>query len=268
MRAAGLDAGRSPHLDGHMDVAEDRIDMAVRFTRVTVLRRGRRALDDVTFEIPRGCMAALLGPPGAGKSTAIEVGLAVRRLDSGVVRLLGLEPRVAIAAGRVGAMLSSTGLPSGARVDELLRFVRALHRAPLPVDDLIDRAGLESLLGRSTDRLSDGQAQQLRFALALAGDPDLLLLDDPDAGLRPEARTALWANMERLKEEGRTILVATRNGEDATSTADRILLFDRGRLAGEEDLGATRPRPAAPGGGGTGDRPPVNPAPAAAPERP
>ncbi|MHB8892053.1 MAG: ATP-binding cassette domain-containing protein [Candidatus Limnocylindrales bacterium] len=268
MSAVNLDAQWSPSPQLREDIAENRVDIAVRFAHVTVLRAGTRVLDDVTFEIPRGSTVALLGPSGAGKTTAIEVGLAIRHIDSGAVRLLGLMPGVAVASGRVGAMLPSSGLPSGVRVGELLRFVRVLHDAPLRVDDLIDRAGLESLLDRWTDRLSDSEAQQLRFALALAGDPDLLLLDEPGAGLDSRARDALRRNMQRLKEEGRTVLLATRSGEDAAPIADRVLLLERGRLIGEGDVNAMRSRLAAYEPVMGGDAPVLLSAPAHAPGQP
>ena len=220
----------------------DRIDRAVRFDHVTVLRAGMRVLDDVTFEVPTGSTVSLVGPSGAGKTTAIEVGMAVRRVDSGVVRLLGLEPGVAIASGRVGVMISSAGLPSGVRVGELVRFVRSLHDAPLPLEDLIDRAGLQSRLDCSTDRLSDSEVQQLRFALALAGDPDLVFLDEPGVGLDGPARDALRTNLQRLKAEGRTVLLATRYGEVAAPSADGVLLLERGRLIGEDMVDGMRSR--------------------------
>lgn len=242
MKTAGLDARRPPGPEVREDFAEDRTDIAVRFDHVTVLRAGRRVLDDLTFEVPRGTTVALVGPTGAGKTTAIEVGMAVRRCDSGVIRLLGLEPGVAIASGRVGAMLSSAGLPSGVQVGELVRFVRSLHDAPLPLDDLIDRAGLQLRVSRSTDRLSDSEVQQLRFALALAGDPDLVFLDEPGANLDSWARDALRTNLQRLKEEGRTVLLATRDGEVAVPSVDRVLLLDRGRLSGEGSVDGMRSR--------------------------
>ena len=231
---------------------------AIEFVHVTAHRDGQRALDDVTLEILRGATVALLGPSGAGKSTAVEIGLAVRRADSGVVRVLGMEPAIAVASGRVGALLP-VSLPSGTRVGELLSFFRALHDAPLPVDDLVERGGVGSVLDRTTDRLSKCEAQRLRFALALAGDPDVVLLDEPGDGLDPDAREALGTNLRRLRTEGRTVLLATRHGEVAASSADRVLLIEGGRLTGEADpdvmrlrLAAHRPvldrRPARPSG--------------------
>ena len=215
------------------DTSEEGIGTAIRFAHVTVVCDGRRLLDDLTFEVPLGVTAALLGPPGAGKTTAIETGSGVRRIDGGAIRLLGLEPAVAVASGRVGAVLASGGLPDGARVGELLGFIRVLHDAPLSMDDLVERSGLESLMDRPTDRLSRSEAQQLRFALALAGDPDLLFLDDPDQDLDLQARGGLWANLERLKEEGRTVLLATRDADLAASIADRAIVLEQGRLRGE-----------------------------------
>jgi ABC-2 type transport system ATP-binding protein len=165
-----------------------------------VLQAGRPVLDDVTFEVPRGSTVALLGPPGAGKTTVIEVGLALRNIDGGVVRVLGFEPEIAVASGRVGVVLSSSGLPSGARVSELLHLVRVLHDAPLPVDDLIDRAGLASLLDCMTDRLTRSQGQQLRFALALAGERVAVLLLVPAAGHDGQARGVLHLVRRRARQ--------------------------------------------------------------------
>ncbi len=224
---------RTSALGAREDTSEEGIGTAISFAHVTVVCDRRRLLDDLTFEVPLGVTVALLGPPGAGKTTAIETGLGVRRIDGGVIRLLGLGPAVAIASGRVGAALSSWGLPGGARVRELLGFVRALHHAPLSMDDLVDRAGLESLMDRPTDRLSLSQARRLRFALALAGDPDLLFLDDPDRDLDLQALGDLRTNLERLRDEGRTLLLATRDADLAASSADRVIVLERGRLRGE-----------------------------------
>jgi ABC-2 type transport system ATP-binding protein len=231
------------------------VDTAVSYLHVTVVQAGHRLLDDVTFEVSRGITVALLGPPGAGKTTAIETGLGIRPLDGGTIRLLGQEPEAAIASGRVGAVLPSLGLPSGARVGQLLDFARVLHDAPLPVDDLVDRAGLGSLMGRPTDRLSRSEAQQLMFALALAGDPDLLFLDEPAAHLDLQARSALWRNLERLTGEGRTLLLATRDPDVAASRADHVIMLEGGRLGGEGDVEATRARLADRGPASHGSRP-------------
>ncbi len=238
------DPRRTPST-GSRDAVSRRGDApAVELIRVSVVRAGRRVLDDVDLEISRGETVAILGAPGAGKSTTLEICLAVQPVDSGGVRVLGLEPAVAVASGRVGAVLSDHP-PSGARVGELLRFFRAVHDAPLPVDDLVDRAGLGPVLDRSTDQLSRSQTQRLRFALALAGDPDIVVLDEPGEGLDPEGLEALATNLRRLRMEGRTVLLATRDGEVAASSADRVVLIEGGRFIGEADPDVTRRRLAA-----------------------
>ena len=207
---------------------------AIEFIHVAAHRAGKLVLDDLTLEVQRGSTVALLGPSGAGKATAIEIALAIRGVESGVVRVLGMEPTMAVASGRVGALLPLRH-PSGTRVVELLQLFRALHDAPLALDDLVDRAGLAAVLDRATDRLSAAEAQQLRFALAVAGDPDVVLLDEPFDGLHAGAREALGRNLQRLRTEGRTVLLATRDGEVAASSADRVLLIEGGRLTGEAD---------------------------------
>jgi ABC-2 type transport system ATP-binding protein len=215
--------------------------LAIEFIHVTAHREGKRVLDDLTLAVRRGSTVALLGPSRAGKSTAIEIALAIRDVEGGVVRILGMEPGIAVASGRLGALLPLRH-PGGTRAFELLQLFRALHDAPLPLDDLVDRAGLASFLNRATDRLSTSEAQQLRFALALSGDPDVLLLDEPFHGLDAGAREALGRNLERLRTEGRTVLLATRDGEVAASSADRVLLIEGGRLTGEADPDVTRSR--------------------------
>ena len=205
------------------------IDTAVRFTHVTVVRAGRRILDDVSFKVRRGSTVALTGPAGAGKSTVIEAALGLHRVDGGVIRLLGLDPRVAVASGRVGVALGSAGLPDDARVKDLLRFASAVRDAPLPLHDLVDRTGLAGILDRPANRLSPGQAQQLRLALAVAGDPDLIMLDEPFTGLDAQALAVIRANLERFRDEGRTVLIAAERVDPADTEVDRVLHLDHGR---------------------------------------
>lgn len=204
-------------------------DAAIGFTHVTVVHAGRRILDDVSFVVRRGCTVALTGPLGAGKSTAIETALGLHPLEGGVVRLLGLDPKVAVASGRVGVALGSSGFPDGARVRDLLRFATAMRESPLPMGDIVDRAGLDALLDRPANRLSPGQAQQLRLALAVSGDPDLILLDEPFAGLDAQALAILEANLARFREEGRTVLLAAERIDPAAPVVDRVLRMDHGR---------------------------------------
>jgi ABC-2 type transport system ATP-binding protein len=200
------------------------------------------ALDEVALRIPAGETIALLGPNGAGKSTAISIMLGLLNPTSGTARTLDLEPRVAVRSGRVGAMLQSAGLPPGARVGELVELARALYPSPLSREAVLERAGLTELAGRRVETLSGGESQRVRFAFAIAGDPDLVFLDEPTVAMDVESRRAFWADMRRFAAEGRTVLFATHYLDEADQVADRILVLDRGRIVGDgtpADLKAT-----------------------------
>jgi ABC-2 type transport system ATP-binding protein len=173
---------------------------------------------------------ALLGPNGAGKTTTVELLLGLARPDEGVVRLFGGPPAAAVAAGRVGAMLQDAGLPQWAKVAELISLVRGLYPQPLSLADALRLTDLEDIAGRQTQRLSGGQRQRVRLALALAGNPELLVLDEPTAALDVEARRAFWERMRESVVAGRTVLFATHRLEEADAVADRIVVIAGGRL--------------------------------------
>lgn len=188
-----------------------------------------RAVDGIDLDVKPGETVALLGPNGAGKSTTIAMLLGLLAPDQGTIEVGAMPPRRAVATGYIGAMLQESGLMPGARVGELLRFVRSLYARPLALADLVEAAGLEGLLHRRADRLSGGQAQRVRFALAIAGDPSVVVLDEPTSAMDVEARRAFWERMRRLAAAGRTILFATHHLEEADAAADRIVVIARGR---------------------------------------
>jgi ABC-2 type transport system ATP-binding protein len=192
-----------------------------------------QALDAVTLRIAAGETVALLGPNGAGKSTAIGIMLGLLEPSTGRASTLGMTPRQAVQSGRVGAMLQSAALPSGARVGELVELARGLYPAPSPRGAILDRAGLIALTGRRAETLSGGEAQRVRFAFAIAGDPDLVFLDEPTVAMDVEGRRAFWDDMRRFAAEGRTVLFATHYLDEADHVADRILVLDRGRIVGD-----------------------------------
>ncbi|MEU4879032.1 ABC transporter ATP-binding protein [Streptomyces althioticus] len=200
------------------------------FDRVTKRYGDVRAVDDLTLTLRPGETVALLGPNGAGKSTTLDLLLGLKRPDSGTVTVLGTGPREAIVAGRVGAMLQSGGLMGDVTVAELVRLACGLHPRPYPVPDVLARAGLTAIAGRRADKLSGGQAQRVRFALATAGDGDLIVLDEPTTGMDVTARRAFWATMRDQADRGRTVLFATHYLEEADAIADRVLVLHRGRL--------------------------------------
>ncbi|MFJ5264115.1 ABC transporter ATP-binding protein [Streptomyces sp. NPDC088387] len=202
----------------------------VGFDRVSKTYGDVRAVDGLTFALHPGETVALLGPNGAGKSTTLDLLLGLKRADTGTVRVLGDGPREAIVAGRVGAMLQSGGLMDEVTVRELVRLACALHPRPHPVTDVLARAGVTQIADRKVNKLSGGQAQRVRFALATAGDSDLIVLDEPTTGMDVTTRQAFWATMREQAAQGRTVLFATHYLEEADAIADRVLVLHRGRL--------------------------------------
>ncbi|MFF5854940.1 ABC transporter ATP-binding protein [Streptomyces sp. NPDC012751] len=202
----------------------------VGFDQVTKTYGSVRAVDGLSLRLDPGETVALLGPNGAGKSTTLDLLLGLKHPDSGSVNLFGTGPREAITAGRVGAMLQSGGLMDGVTVAELVRLACSLHPRPYPVPDVLARAGIAQIADRKVDKLSGGQAQRVRFALATAGDSDLIILDEPTTGMDVSARQAFWATMREQADQGRTVLFATHYLEEADAIADRVLVLHQGRL--------------------------------------
>ncbi|MGW2931800.1 ABC transporter ATP-binding protein [Streptomyces sp. NPDC055722] len=202
----------------------------VAFDQVTKAYGSVRAVDGLTLDLHPGETVALLGPNGAGKSTTLDLLLGLKQADSGTVRVFGTGPREAIVAGRVGAMLQSGGLMDEVTVAELVKLACDLHPKSYKINDVLTRAGIAQIADRKVNRLSGGQAQRVRFALATAGDSDLIVLDEPTTGMDVSARQAFWATMREQADEGRTVLFATHYLEEADAIADRVLVLHRGRL--------------------------------------
>jgi ABC-2 type transport system ATP-binding protein len=208
----------------------------VRFSNVVHRYRSLVALDHVDLEVARGETVALLGPNGAGKSTAISILLGVQSAQEGTVSVLGTDPRAAMVSGKVGAMLQvggGSGLPHGVKVGALVAMTSRLYRQPAPVDQTLARAGLTDLADRQTQRLSGGQAQRVRFALAIAGNPDLVFLDEPTVAMDVEGRRSFWAMMRGFAREGRTVVFATHHLDEADAVADRIVVLRRGAIVAD-----------------------------------
>ena len=195
------------HLGGEVSVHET--TNAVSFAGVSKNYGEVRAVDGLDLSIGRGETVALLGPNGAGKSTTIGMLLGLLPADEGTIRLFDKSPHESVAAGRVGSMLQEAGLPANVKVGELVSFVRGLYPGPLPVEELLATAGLADLADQRSDRLSGGQTARVQFALALTGDPDLLVLDEPTAAMDVESRQAFWKSMRSHASAGRTILFST-----------------------------------------------------------
>jgi ABC-2 type transport system ATP-binding protein len=192
-----------------------------------------RAVRGVDIAIEPGETVALLGPNGAGKSTTIDMLLGLARPDAGTVSLFGGTPEQAIAAGRVGAMLQTGALLRDLSVRELIAMMAALYPRPLDVDEVLDLTGLAATAAQRTEKLSGGQTQRVRFAVALVSNPDLLVLDEPTVAMDVEGRHGFWATMREFASRGKTIVFATHYLEEADDFADRAVLMARGRVVAD-----------------------------------
>jgi ABC-2 type transport system ATP-binding protein len=192
----------------------------------------RRVLRGVDLEVRRGEVYCLLGRNGAGKTTVVEILEGFTRATAGTVSVLGHDP-----AGqprdlrlRIGVVLQEGGLPRHLRVAELLNAWRWYYPAPRPLADLLEVVGLRDESRSPVRRLSGGQRRRLDFALALAGDPDLIFLDEPTTGFDPEARQRCWAAIDNLRALGKTVLLTTHYLEEAERLADRVAILAAGRI--------------------------------------
>jgi ABC-2 type transport system ATP-binding protein len=191
------------------------------------------AVRGVDISIRAGEIVALLGPNGAGKSTTIDMLLGLARPDTGSVSVLGRSPHEAVAAGMVGAMLQTGSLIPDLTARELVSMVASLYPAPLAVEEVLALVGIEAIAERRTQKLSGGEAQRVRFALALVSDPALLVLDEPTTAMDVEGRHAFWGTMREFASRGRTILFATHYLEEADAHADRAVLMANGRVVAD-----------------------------------
>ncbi|MET0326399.1 MAG: ABC transporter ATP-binding protein [Ilumatobacteraceae bacterium] len=192
-----------------------------------------RAVRGIDLSIERGETVALLGPNGAGKSTTLDLVLGLGRPDAGTVSLFGRTTAEAVAAGMVGGMLQTGAVISELSVREVLVMMASLYPEPMPVDDVIAAADLADIAARRTNKLSGGQVQRVRFALALVANPQLLVLDEPTVGLDVDARRNFWATMRAGARSGKTIVFATHYLDEADAFADRIVLMAGGLVVAD-----------------------------------
>jgi ABC-2 type transport system ATP-binding protein len=190
------------------------------------------AVDGLSLTVERATVTAVLGPNGAGKTTTIETCEGLRRPDGGRVRVLGLDPHRDSRAlrPRIGVMLQSGGVYPGAKPVEMLRHIATLHAHPVDPGALAERLGLTSAAGTSYRRLSGGQQQRLALAMAVVGRPELVFLDEPTAGLDPQARRATWELIRELRADGVTVVLTTHLMDEAEQLADIVHIVDKGRV--------------------------------------
>jgi len=187
-----------------------------------------QAVRGISVTIAPGETVALLGPNGAGKSTTVDMLLGLSNPDQGEVRLFGLTPAQAISAGKIGAMLQTGAVIRDLKVRELVTMMASLYPAPFAVDEVLSLARVENLADRRTEKLSGGETQRVRFAIALVSNPDLLVLDEPTVGMDVETRHAFWLTVRDFAARGKTVLFATHYLDEADAYADRAVLMAHG----------------------------------------
>ncbi|GAC1566894.1 MAG: ABC transporter ATP-binding protein [Ktedonobacteraceae bacterium] len=192
----------------------------------------QRVVDRLTLTVGHGEVFALLGPNGAGKTTTIESLEGYRKPDQGSVRVLGLDPihDAQSLKAQIGVMLQQDGLYPGLTAREVLRLFAGYYRQPQNIDALLERVGLNTADKTRCRRLSGGQKRRLALAVALIGNPALVFLDEPTAGMDPQARLATWEIIRDLKRKGTTVMLTTHLMDEAERLADRVAIIDHGRL--------------------------------------
>lgn len=188
------------------------------------------ALSDISFSIAQGEIVGLLGTNGAGKTTLFDLILGLTTPTSGNISVLGHTPHAAIRATQISAVLQTGGLLPELTVLDTLKMISSTFPEPLPVEEVSRQAGLDRILHRPVGKCSGGEQQRVRFALALVGNPQILLLDEPTVGMDAHTRREFWSTMHRQADQGRTIVFATHFLEEADNFAERIILLHEGKL--------------------------------------
>jgi ABC-2 type transport system ATP-binding protein len=206
-------------------------DAAVLVDGVSVSFGAGPVLDGLSLRAERGALTAILGPNGAGKTTLIRCCTGLIQPDAGSLVILGEHPGLPAVASRVGLMPQSTGAWSGIRAGELLHYLSGLYAHPLPVPALIDRLGITDFAATTYRRLSGGQQQAVNLAAALVGRPELVMLDEPTAGMDPRARRSTWELLREVRASGVSIVLTTHAMDEAEALADQVHILDAGRLS-------------------------------------
>lgn len=225
---SGATARSTPH---------SRVEDAVRLAQVsyTYPSAPTPAIADVDLAVEPGKVVALLGPNGAGKTTLVSLLLGMNRPGSGSIEVFGREPRAALRQGDIGAMLQSAGIAEHVTVTELIGFIAKQYPKPIPVEQALELAGLTDKARRRIERLSGGEQQRVRFALALVGNPRLLILDEPTNEMDVASRISFWNSVrDAARTLGRTVFFTTHHMDEVAAAADRVIVISDGAVIADE----------------------------------
>lgn len=222
----------SKQITAHMAQKSLHVNPAIVVENFSKSYGAHRVVEHLQLQVQRGEVFALLGPNGAGKTTTVETMEGYRTPDEGTIRVLGLDPieQAAELKPRIGVMLQQDGLYPALTAREVLSLFAGYYQHPQSVDDLLERVGLTAAAKTRCRRLSGGQKRRLALAVALIGNPELLFLDEPTAGMDPQARQTTWEIVRELKRNGVTILLTTHLMDEAERLADRVAIIDHGQL--------------------------------------
>lgn len=205
----------------------------VELKNVSKVFKKNKAVNNVSFSIEPGKIVSILGPNGAGKTTTISMMLGLLETTGGSVKLFGREPKEIKVREQIGAMPQELSVLDGLKIGEVLELFCSYYPKPLQKSDLIKLAGLENDMKKRADKLSGGQKRRLSFALAVAGDPDLLFLDEPTVGMDITSRRKFWETIHSFSLKGKTIVFTTHYLQEADDMADRIILFNKGEIVAD-----------------------------------
>jgi ABC-2 type transport system ATP-binding protein len=207
------------------------MENVVEIKGLTKIFKDKKAVDNVSFSIKHGEIVAILGPNGAGKSTTMLMMLGLLHPTNGETKLFNSDAKEKKVREKIGVMLQEVSLMDGVKVREIIHLFRSYYPNPLPMEQLISLTGLSNEdLNKRTEKLSGGQKRRVGFALALAGNPDLLFFDEPTVGMDISGRKVFWETVRGLSEKGKTIIFSTHYLQEADDVADRIILFNKGKI--------------------------------------
>ncbi|MDH6429377.1 ABC transporter ATP-binding protein [Paenibacillus sp. FSL R7-0048] len=210
------------------------MDNIIEMHGVSKIYKDKKAVDNISFNIAKGSITAILGPNGAGKTTALGMLLGLIEPTEGTVELFGHHPKDKAVREKTGAMLQEVSVMDRLKVREIIDLIRSYYPKPMDMEFLIKATGLAPAdLNRYAEKLSGGQKRSLGFALALAGNPELIFFDEPTVGLDITSRRRFWETVRGLAEQGKTIVFTTHYLQEAEDIADRILLFSKGHLVAD-----------------------------------